>query len=91
MSESYSSYSKFNGHGYTSRHLRQQRRGRPPKFWWTDEALEKLRLLIRDGASHDDLQAAFNGLGLTTILVGARILVQEMSFRLDGPPGPAPE
>lgn len=53
--------------------------GRRPKIDWNRDNLDKLKLLINDGASHDDLQAAFNGLGLTTILCGARILVQEMS------------
>ena len=54
--------------------------GRPPKVEWTSERLEKLRHLICAGAGHDDLQAAF-GTGLSTILVGARILIQEMSVK----------
>jgi hypothetical protein len=54
--------------------------GRPPKVEWTSERLEKLHHLICAGAGHDDLQAAF-GTGLSTILVGARILIQEMSAK----------
>jgi hypothetical protein len=51
--------------------------GRPPKTAWTDERLTELRRLIRTGASHDDLCAAF-GVGLSTVLTGARIIIQEL-------------
>jgi hypothetical protein len=65
---------------HTGPQIRGRIWGRPPKIEWTSERLEKLRHLICAGAGHDDLQAAF-GTGLSTILVGARILIQEMSAK----------
>jgi hypothetical protein len=70
-----------NSHGYTARRLRDLRRGKPSRFWWSDEALAKLHGLIVAGASADDLSIAFDGLGISTLLTGARILIQEAALR----------
>lgn len=45
---------------------------------WDTERLAKLKSMCASHASYDDLNAAFPGFGISTLLVGMRMIIAEM-------------